>query len=89
VNIAKSLIERQRKLVQTINDKPEKFVDPLEQADRMEQDIFYSSEGESDEEANNYHLLEDVIDLKKRNLNASLVRNMPNSKKPARQTKPG
>lgn len=49
MNIAKSLIERQRKLVQTINDKPEKFVDPLEQADRMEQDIFYSSEGESDE----------------------------------------
>jgi hypothetical protein len=33
--------------MQTINDKPEKFVDPIEQAEKMEQDLF-NVEGDSD-----------------------------------------
>jgi hypothetical protein len=44
----KNLIDRQRKLMQTINDKPEKFVDPIEQAEKMEQDLF-NVEGDSDD----------------------------------------
>ena len=35
LNNVKNLIDRQRKLMSTINDRPEKFVDPIEQAERM------------------------------------------------------
>jgi hypothetical protein len=72
----------------SINDKPEKFVDPIEQAERMYEGMLTGEEfGDEDEDARVSYLHEDVADMKRQNFAASHLKNQTHSRKAGRSTR--
>lgn len=75
-------------MMQSINDKPERFVDPIEQAERLEFGVL-TGDDFGEEEGRTSYLEEDIATMKRQNFAASHLKNQSHARKIGKTSRQG